>query len=94
MHTPPLADYVEALRRDDLASVAALMLESAERLQAAGADFLICSDNTLHQAFDLVEAHSPLPWLHIAQVVAVDARRRGLRRVGVLGTTWLMASTV
>ncbi|WP_374666679.1 aspartate/glutamate racemase family protein [Ramlibacter sp.] len=94
LHTPSLADYVQALERDDLASVAALMLESADRLQAAGADFLICPDNTIHQAFDLVEAHSPLPWLHIAQVVAVEARRRGLRRLGVLGTTWLMASTV
>ncbi|HEV2731555.1 MAG TPA: hypothetical protein VGV15_16105 [Terriglobales bacterium] len=29
----------------------------------AGADFLICPDNTIHQAFDLVEHRSPRPWL-------------------------------
>jgi len=41
-----------------------------------------------------VQPRSPLPWLHIAQVVAQEARRRGLRRIGLLGTHWLVASEV
>lgn len=94
MHTPPLADYVACLDREDLAGVAALMVDSARRLQAAGADFVVCPDNTIHQAFDRMLPQSPLPWLHIAQVVAAEAARRGFRRLGVLGTTWLMASDV
>lgn len=94
LHTPSLHRYVEALDRGDREAVAALMLDSAHRLRAAGAQLLICPDNTIHQAFDLVEPRSPLPWLHIARVVADEARQRGFRRVGVLGTQWLVRSEV
>lgn len=94
MHTHPLADYVQALDGGDLQRVAALMLDSAARLAAAGAGFLICPDNTIHQALHLVEPRSPLPWLHIADAVAADAAARGFRRLGLLGTRWLVASEV
>lgn len=79
LHTPSLARYVAYLERGDLQGVADLMLASAHKLAAAGAEFLICPDNTIHEAFDLVEPHSPLPWLHIARVVAQDAQARGCR---------------
>ena len=94
MHTPSLADYVACLERGDREGVAALMLSSAEKLAQAGADFLICPDNTIHQAFDLVEARSPLPWLHIAEVVADEAHARGYRRLALTGTSWLVESDV
>jgi aspartate racemase len=94
MHTLPLRQYVERLERHDLAGVAELMLRSAHRLAAAGADFLICPDNTIHQALPLVQARSPLPWLHIAEVVAQAAVQRGYRRLGLTGTRWLVDSDV
>ena len=86
IHTHQLADYMRAIRAGDWAAVAALMLDSARKLSAIGAEFIICPDNTVHQAFALVEAKSPVPWLHIARVVAGEARRRGFRQLGVLGT--------
>lgn len=94
LHTPSLDLYVDRLDRGDVQGVADLMLDSARRLKAAGADFLVCPDNTIHQAFHLVEPTSPLPWLHIAREVAAVARQRGLRRIGVLGTGWLVDSDV
>ena len=94
LHTPSLHRYVEALDRGDLEAVAALMLDSARRLKATGAQLLLCPDNTIHQAFDLVAPRSPLPWLHIARVVADEARDRGFHHVGVLGTSWLVRSEV
>ena len=94
MHTPSLAAYVSCLERADLAGVADLMLTSARKLQRAGADFLICPDNTIHQAFALMEPHSPLPWLHIAAVVATEASSRKYVRVGLTGTPWLVESAV
>ncbi|WP_316165122.1 MULTISPECIES: aspartate/glutamate racemase family protein [unclassified Bradyrhizobium] len=94
MHTPSLADYVACLDRGDLAGVAELMLTSARKLAAAGADFLICPDNTIHQALPLVLPRSPLPWLHIADVVATEAVRRGYGRIGITGTKWLVDSNV
>ncbi|MCT9126638.1 aspartate/glutamate racemase family protein [Cupriavidus gilardii] len=94
MHTPSLADYVDCLDRGDLRGVGELMLQSANKLARAGAEFLICPDNTIHQAFDHVVACSPLPWLHIAEVVADEAVQRGYRKVGVTGTRWLVDSEV
>ena len=49
------------------------MLASAEKLARIGADFLICPDNTIHQALPLIGTRSPLPWLHIADVAADQA---------------------
>jgi aspartate racemase len=92
MHTHSLQRYAERLERNDLAGVADLMLDSATKLAAIGADFLICPDNTVHLALPRVAARSPLPWLHIAEVVAEQAAARGYRRVGITGTRWLVDS--
>jgi len=94
MHTHSLADYVERLDRGDRAGVAELMLSSAHKLASAGTDFLICPDNTIHQAMDHVLPHSPLPWLHIAEVVAAEAKMRGYEKLGITGTRWLVDSEV
>jgi aspartate racemase len=94
MHTHPLARYAKHIYAGDWAGVAELMLCSAEKLAKAGADFLICPDNTIHQAFDLVEHRSPRPWLHIAEEVAREARRNRYKRLAVLGTRYLMGGPV
>ncbi|TAM48290.1 MAG: amino acid racemase [Burkholderiaceae bacterium] len=94
MHTHSLADYVACLDRGDWPGVAELMLSSARKLAAAGADFLICPDNTIHQALPLVQPRSPLPWLHIAEVVATEAAQREFKRMGITGTRWLVESEV
>jgi aspartate racemase len=94
VHSHSLADYMECIYRGDWEGVAELMLSSARKLAAIGANFLICPDNTIHQAFAYVEPHSPLSWLHIAEVVAEEAARRGFRRLGLTGTRWLVESEV
>lgn len=94
MHTPPFAEYVDVLDRDDWHGVADLMLESAEKLARIGADFLICPDNTIHNSMAYVEPRSPLPWLHIAEVVAAEASKMEFERLAVTGTRWLVESEV
>ncbi len=94
MHTPSLADYVTCLDQGDVKGIADLMLASSEKLARIGADFLICPDNTIHQAFDDVAERSPRPWMHIADAVCNEASARGFKKLGLLGTTWLMASNV
>jgi aspartate racemase len=94
LHGHSLAAYTACLERGDLAGVAALMLASAEKLAAIGAELLICPDNTIHQALPLIRSRSPLPWLHIADVVAAEAVRCGRRRLGLTGTRWLVESEV
>lgn len=94
LHTFSLAEYMVHIYRGDWASVGDMMLASARKLAAVGADFLICPDNTIHQAFAYVEPRSPLPWLHIAEVAAAEAAARGFRRIGLTGTRWLVESDV
>ncbi len=94
MHTHSLARYMRCIYANDWPGVAELILSSAEKLARTGADFLICPDNTIHQVFDLVEHRSPRPWLHIAKEVANQAGRSGYKRLGVLGTRYLMEGPV
>jgi aspartate racemase len=94
IHTPSLADYMAFIDRDDWAGVGELMLASAEKLASIGAAVAICPDNTIHRALPAIRARSPIPWLHIAEVVAIEAARRGFRRVGLTGTRWLVESEV
>src|ERR1700687_3009110 len=94
MHGHPFLQYKNCIDANDWAGVAELMLSSADKLAKAGADFLIAPVNTVHQAFDLVEHRSPRPWLHIAKEVANEAVRNGYKRLGVLGTRYLMEGPV
>jgi aspartate racemase len=63
-------------------------------LLRAGAELLICPDNTIHQALDLVRDDAPAPWLHIAEEVAAVAAARRFTRLGILGTRYLMEGPV
>lgn len=60
----------------------------------AGADFLICPDNTIHEVYNDVGKKSPLPWLHIAREVTNEADRQGYKKLAVLGTRYLMTGPV
>lgn len=94
MHTHSLAEYLEHIRRDDWQGVGELMLSSARKLASVGAELLVCPDNTIHRALPEVLPRSPLPWLHIAEVVADAAAERGFRRLGLTGTRWLVESEI
>src|SRR5260370_27880042 len=94
MHTHSLAQYMKPIYRGDWAAVGEIMLSSAHKLAKVGADFLICPDNTIHQALPYFESRSPLPWVHIAEVVAAEAVARGCRRLGLTGTKYLVESEV
>ncbi len=94
LHNISLSEYMLFFERGDWQGVADLMLRSAEVLARAGADFLICPDNTIHQALPYVLPRSPRPWLHIAEEVAREACNRGFRRVGLTGTKLLMEGPV
>jgi aspartate racemase len=94
LHNHPLSEYMKYISAGDWEGVAELILSSAEKLNKAGADFLITPDNTIHQAFPIMTKRSPLPWLHIAEEVANVAVKNNQRRLGILGTKFLMEGPV
>ena len=94
LHTFSLRDYLRYVDVGDWEAVGSLLVESARKLQRAGADFLICPANKSHLAIDLIRERSPLPWLHIAEEVALAAATRKLTRLLLLGTEALMKGPV
>src|SRR5262245_31783381 len=94
MHTFSLAAYMRPVYDDRWDDVGRMLLESADKLVHAGAELLICPDNTIHQSIDLIRDRAPAPWLHIAEEVASSAASRGVKRLGILGTRYLMEGPV
>lgn len=80
------------LVRHDRAGLVEYLLESLERLHRAGCDFAALAANTPHIVFDELAARTPLPLLSIVEVCADEASRRGLARVGLLGTGFTMGA--
>ena len=94
LHTFPLADYNEFIFAGDWQGVGELMRRSATKLAGIGAEFAVCPDNTIHQAYEFAVAGSPIPWLHIAEAVAESAQAQGFRKVGITGTAFLASGPV
>jgi aspartate racemase len=94
MHTHALGEYMVYIRAGDWRKVADLMLSSAQKVSQIGAEFAICPDNTIHEAFDFVKKKSPIPWLHIAEAVAIKAQEEDFKQLAILGTKYLMAGRV
>ncbi len=94
MHTFSFSEYMRHIEAGEWQEVANMMLASASKVAKVGADFAVCPDNTIHQAFDLFIERSPIPWLHIAEEVAKEAKRKNYKRLGILGTRFLMESSV
>jgi len=94
LHSHSFGDYMRCIEHQDWQGVGELMLSSAQKLAMSGADFLICPDNTIHQSLPYIASRLPLPWLHIAEVVAQVAVQRGFKRIGLTGTRWLVDSNV
>lgn len=89
-----LARSMPSYESGDLATVRDVVSVSVERLKAAGADYFVCPDNTVHEALELPGTKLALPGLHIAEVVASRAADAGFTRVGILGTRFLMEGPI
>jgi aspartate racemase len=85
-------DVRRALRlvEHDRPALIVYLLASLRRLAGAGASFAAMTANTPHIVFDELAALSPVPLLSIVEVCAREARRRGLRRLALLGTRFTM----
>ena len=69
---------------------ARILSEAAQRIQAAGADFLLICTNTMHKVAPEIEAAIQIPLLHIADATAEILVNGGINSVGLLGTAFTM----
>ena len=94
MTCSPMGLVLDAWERGDNEALRAFFSADAAKLAAAGADFFVCPDNTAHIALESEGEPFPLPGLHIGEVVADEAVRRGFGKVGILGTKYTMTGPV
>jgi aspartate racemase len=94
LHAFSFGEHVRMLAGGDWRGLGVLLGRSAAKLASIGAELAICPDNTVHQAMPFLQPPSPIPFLPIAEVVAGEAARRHLKRLGVLGTRYLMEGPV
>ena len=67
--------------------------QAAQRLEAAGADFILIATNTMHMVFDEVQASVRVPMLSLLDAVGEAILARGIGTVGLLGTKFTMEKT-
>ena len=67
-----------------------LMINFAQQLERAGADFIVICTNTMHKMAEEVQDNIHIPLLHIADATAEKIIEQGLRKPGLLGTKFTM----
>jgi aspartate racemase len=82
--------YVDWPKRERWDLVAQGLTEAAQKLEAAGASFVIIATNTMHLAFDEVQANLGVPMLSLLDAVAAAILEQDMRTVGLLGTKFAM----
>lgn len=85
---------VERLQHEDRwEELTTLMVQEAQNLKSAGADFIVIATNTMHLMAPDIESATGLKVIHIAEATGHEVQRRGLRKVLLLGTKFTMEGT-
>lgn len=83
----PVEDFMEAGKWDDILDI---LVDGAQRVERAGADFLVLCTNTMHKLADGIQKQIDIPILNLIDATAAEAKRRNVQTVGLLGTRFTM----
>ncbi|MBE1445796.1 aspartate/glutamate racemase family protein [Paenibacillus sp. OAS669] len=67
-----------------------IMIDSAQKLETAGADLIVICTNTMHKMAQEVESSVSIPLIHIADSTAIEIVKDGIKKVALLGTAFTM----
>lgn len=71
-----------------------LLVRSINKLEATGAQLVICPSNTPHEVYEQVCEKINIPWLNIADEVAKVAEQKQYKKILLLGTQFTFNSAV
>jgi aspartate racemase len=84
-------DQIEKLQHQgDWEETAQILTKAALSVQSAGADFILICTNTMHKVAPSIETALNIPLLHIADATAEVLVKKGIKKVGLLGTAFTM----
>lgn len=90
LYSVDFEEIMELQHMDRWEELAEIMVEAAQGLQHAGADFIVICTNTMHKLVRQIQEHVHIPILHIADAAASRIKETGIRKVGLLGTRFTM----
>lgn len=90
LYSVDFAEIEKLQQAGDWSATAEILADAAQRLQTAGADFLLICTNTMHKVAAEIESAINIPILHIADATAAMITDQGLSTVGLLGTKFTM----
>ena len=90
MYSVNFGEIKKLTEADDWKSISVIICKAAQIIEAGGAACLLIGANTMHKIADEVQAAINIPVIHIAEAVAKDIRKNGLKKVGLLGTRYTM----
>ncbi|MGC4251801.1 MAG: amino acid racemase [Sphingobium sp.] len=96
-HSAPLlveslnfADVGRSVTQEDWDGVARRLVDSARRLEQAGAESLMICANSMHRVYDEVQAAVNVPIIHIAEVVGAQMAADHVEKAALIGTRNVM----
>ena len=82
---------IEALQnKGDWDQLSQDLSDAAIRLEHAGAEMLVLATNTMHICTPAIRKNTSIPFLHIAEATGMEIKKKGLEKVGLLGTRFTM----
>ena len=84
---PAIAKLTAAGKWDDITKI---IIEAALALQTAGADCILLGANTMHYIAPQVKSAINIPFIHIAEETGKEIKKKGLKKVALLGTKYTM----
>ena len=84
------AEIAKLQHEEDWDELGKIMIDSAQKLEKGGADFIVLCTNTMHKLSDVIEQNIKIPLLHIADVTAESIKNANIQKVGLLGTKFTM----
>jgi len=90
MHSVNFARINDLMYSDRWDEITDIMSRIASNLKHCGADFLIISCNAMHKVAEEISSYADIPLLHIAAAAGESIQRKGLKKIALLGSAFVM----
>ena len=90
LYSVDFEEIEECQKNGDWDRSAEILGDVALSLEKAGADFIVICTNTMHKVVSEIKKYTKLPILHIAEMTAIELKKTGIKKIGLLGTKYTM----
>lgn len=90
MYNVNLGEMIGHMERGELQQLSEKLFTVCQALETAGAGVIVICSNTMHITAPYIEKNLKVPLLHIADTTAIEMQKKGITKVGLLGTPFTM----